>query len=105
MLLSATPALLCILALAEASSDSPPCRFVKEYTQDDVLADPAAFIADYIYWESKFHQNDIAYNTANGMSYDGSQIDWVTGAATKKHEFSAASKEVSAARKPRWNGS
>lgn len=28
------------------------------------------------------------------MSYDGTQLDWTTGERTKKHPFSAASKEV-----------
>ena len=48
-----------------------------------------------LYWEGKFHQNDTAYNVANGMSYDGTQLDWNTGVKSDKHPFSAASKEVS----------
>lgn len=47
-----------------------------------------------LYWEGQFHQNNVSYNSANGMSYDGTQLDWVTGERTKKHPFSAASKEV-----------
>lgn len=70
------------------------CRFGLEWSQKDVLKKTDEFIWDLLYWEGKFHQNDVAYNTANGMSYDGTQLDWVTGERTKKHIFSAASKEV-----------
>ena len=47
-----------------------------------------------LYWEGQFHQNNVSYNTGNGMSYDGTEIDWTTGERTQKHPFSAASKEV-----------
>lgn len=77
------------------SKNSPSCRFALEYSQNDILRDSTSFVNDYLYWEGKFHQNDIAYNTENGVSYDGSQLDWTTGKATIKHNFSAASKEVS----------
>lgn len=50
-----------------------------------------------LYWEGKFHQNNVSYNSENGMTYDGTQLDWTTGVATRKHGFSAASKEVSLA--------
>ena len=80
-----------------SNSNSPSCRFALDYSQNDILKDPSNFISDYLYWEGKFHQNDVAYNTANGVSYDGTQIDWDTGEATLKHNFSAASKEVSLA--------
>jgi hypothetical protein len=75
----------------------PSCRYALEYSQEDVLKDPSSFISDYLYWEGKFHQNNVSYNTQNGCSYDGTQIDWSTGEATLKHSFSAASKEVSLA--------
>ncbi|KAL2865886.1 endo-beta-1,2-glucanase [Aspergillus lucknowensis] len=75
------------------SNASPPCRFALQWTQEKILAKTDEFIWDMLYWEGKFHQDGIAYNEANGMSYDGSQIDWVTGERTKKHTFSAASKE------------
>lgn len=48
-----------------------------------------------LYWEGKFHQNNVSYNTQNGMSYDGTNINYTTGERTEKHPFSAASKEVS----------
>lgn len=73
---------------------APPCRFARLHSQEDILRDPNQFLQDYLYWEGKFHQNDVSYNTANGMSYDGTQLDWKTGIASKKHDFSAASKEV-----------
>lgn len=74
---------------------TPSCRFGLEWSQKEVLKRPDEFVWDLLYWEGKFHQNDVAYNTKNGMSYDGTQLDWNTGKHTKKHTFSAASKEVS----------
>ncbi|KFH44289.1 hypothetical protein ACRE_049470 [Hapsidospora chrysogenum ATCC 11550] len=73
----------------------PSCRFAQDWSQKEILARPNDFIWDMLYWEGKFHRNNVAYNEVNGMSYDGTQIDWVTGEATKKHTFSAASKEAS----------
>jgi hypothetical protein len=73
---------------------SPKCRFAADWSQKDVLKNPSGFEWDLLFWEGKFHQNDVAYNTANGMTYDGTQLNWTTGAGTKKHPFSAASKEV-----------
>lgn len=88
------------LSLVEARpgykrNDKPSCRFGLEWSQQDVLDHTDDFIWDLLYWEGKFHQNDVAYNTANGMSYDGTQLDWKSGKRTTKHTFSAASKEVS----------
>ncbi|KAJ3533712.1 hypothetical protein NM208_g7860 [Fusarium decemcellulare] len=77
------------------SNGAPSCHFGLEWSQQDVLDRPDDFIWDLLYWEGKFHQNDVAYNTKNGMSYDGTQLDWKTGERTKKHTFSAASKEAS----------
>jgi hypothetical protein len=74
---------------------TPSCRFGLDWSQKEVLERPGDFVWDALYWEGKFHQNDVAYNTKNGMSYDGTQLDWETGKRTKKHAFSAASKEVS----------
>ncbi|PHH77905.1 hypothetical protein CDD83_4070 [Cordyceps sp. RAO-2017] len=90
------------LALAAAPSHDdgprrpahPPCRFALNWTQEQILADPRAFAADLLFWEGKFHQDEVAYNAANGMTYDGTQLDWTSGARTKKHPFSAASKEA-----------
>jgi hypothetical protein len=59
-----------------------------------VLKDPSGFEWQLLFWEGKFHQNNVSYNTANGMTYDGTQLNWTTGARTAKHPFSAASKEV-----------
>ncbi|KAH6888458.1 hypothetical protein B0T10DRAFT_514173 [Thelonectria olida] len=77
-----------------SSRHKPTCRFALDWSQQDVLDRPDDFVWDLLYWEGKFHQNDIAYNTKNGMSYDGTQLDWKTGKNTKKHAFSAASKEA-----------
>lgn len=83
-------------ALPESNSPSLPsskCRFSPSYSQDQILKDPNPFISDFLYWEGKFHQNNISYNANNGMSYDGTLLDETTGLATDKHPFSAASKE------------
>lgn len=82
-------------ALASKRNWGPSCRFALDWTQEDVLKHSEWFEWDLLYWEGKFHQNDVSYNSANGMSYDGTQLDWKTGERTKKHPFSAASKEVS----------
>jgi len=76
-------------------ANQPSCRFALRYTQEQIFHDPTNFVSDMLYWEGKFHQNNVAYNTVNGMYYDGTNIDWVTGERTLKHPFSAASKEVS----------
>jgi hypothetical protein len=76
-----------------AQVSQPPCRFSKDYTQAGILANPDSFISSVLYWEGKFHQNNVSLNTFNGMSYDGTLIDPTTGLATAKHPFSAASKE------------
>lgn len=91
--------LLCVglvQALPErlGKANEPSCRFASEYTQEQILRDPTDFLNDLLYWEGKFHQNNVSYNSENGMSYDGTNIDWVTGERTSKHPFSAASKEV-----------
>ena len=83
------------LPSSSQSQNSPSCRFALKYSQNDILKDSRSFVSDYLYWEGKFHQNNVAYNTENGVSYDGTQLDWNTGEATLKHNFSAASKEVS----------
>lgn len=83
------------LATALPAPSEPSCRFAQQYTQEQVLQNPSKFINDVLLWEGKFHQNNISYNSGNGMSYDGTNIDWVTGERTVKHPFSAASKEVS----------
>ncbi|CAG8058267.1 unnamed protein product [Penicillium salamii] len=71
----------------------PSCRFAHQYSQKEIIRDPTAFINDLLFWEGKFHQNNISYNSNNGITYDGTNIDWVTGEATIKHSTSAASKE------------
>lgn len=83
-----------LLATAAATSDAPPCRFAPKYTNNEVLHNPEQFAQDFLYWEGKFHQNDVGYNTANALTYDGTLLDWTTGERTEKHPFSAASKEV-----------
>lgn len=80
--------------LAAPASTPPSCRFASDWTRDEVVKASDQFEWDLLYWEGQFHQNDVSYNSHNGMTYDGAQLDWVTGERTKKHPFSAASKEV-----------
>ncbi|KAG6000269.1 hypothetical protein E4U21_005630 [Claviceps maximensis] len=79
---------------AQNRSQLPTCRFASSWSQNDVLRNPSGFEREMLFWEGKFHQDDVAYNPANGMTYDGTQLDWITGDRTKKHPFSAASKEA-----------
>lgn len=72
----------------------PKCRFAPQFTAREILNDPQTFAQDLLYWEGHFHANNVGYNTANGLTYDGTLLDPTTGLATEKHPFSAASKEV-----------
>lgn len=93
-LLLLLPQLGRLATAAPGGAAAPSCRFATQYTREQVLSDPDRFAQDLLYWEGKFHQNDVGLNTANGMSYDGTLIDPTTGEATAKHSFSAASKEA-----------
>lgn len=87
-----SPLLICATAVPRAPR-FPPCRYSPTYSQSDILQNASAFAWDVFYWEGQFHQNNVGYNTANGMSYDGTLLNSTTGLATDKHDFSAASKE------------
>lgn len=81
---------------ADASPVQPPsCRFASKYTASSILSNPDAFEQDVLYWEGMFHQNNVSYNVLNGMTFDGTLIDPVTGIHNVDglHTFSAASKE------------
>lgn len=86
-----------VSALPQPGPGKPPvqCRWAPGTTQEQVLKSTAEFEDKMLYWEGKFHQNGVAYNSLNGMTYDGTLIDWKTGEPTQLHTFSAASKEVS----------
>ena len=73
------------------STTHSKCRFSPLYSQKDILRNSTSFAWDVFYGEGHFHQNHVRYNTANGMSYDGTLLDRTTGQATEKHPFSAAS--------------
>lgn len=75
-------------------SKTPNCRFANDYTQASILKNPEPFAQDLLYWEGKFHADNIGYNALNGMTFDGTLLDQVTGLPTKKNAFGAASKEV-----------
>ena len=74
--------------------NQPKCRFAKSWSQKSILQNPSGFEQDLLYREGRFHQNNVSYNSQNGMTYDGTQLNWTTGERTLKHPFSAASKEV-----------
>jgi hypothetical protein len=78
------------------SNEHAQCRFSPTFSQDSVLSDPDSYAWEMMYWEGQFHANDIGYNTDNGMTYDGTLIDPITGRnnVSEKHVFSAASKEA-----------
>jgi hypothetical protein len=85
-----------IIQGADASLVQPSsCRFASNYTTSSILANPDAFEQDVLYWEGMFHQNNVSYNALNGMTFDGTLIDPVTGIHNIDglHTFSAASKE------------
>lgn len=84
-----------VTALRSPSQDPPRCRFSPQFTQAEVLSNTDAFVWDLLYWEGRFHQNNVGYNAANGMTYDGTLLDPQTGIADLNglHPFSAASKE------------
>jgi hypothetical protein len=92
--------LLCLLVTAApklARSTTPSkCRFSPLYSQEEILHNSTSYAWDVFYWEGNFHQNNVGYNTANGMSYDGTLLNSTSGLATEKHPFSAASKETHA---------
>jgi hypothetical protein len=78
------------------SNEHAQCRFSPTFSQENVLSDPDSYAWEMMYWEGQFHANDIGYNTDNGMTYDGTLIDPLTGRnnVSEKHVFSAASKEA-----------
>lgn len=82
-------------ACFSASLAAQSCRFAKEYTPSTILAHPEIFRDDVVYWEGKFHQHNVSYNAVNGMTFDGTLLDPVTGEhrVNGLHTFSAASKE------------
>ena len=79
------------------ASNHSSCRFSPSYTQAEILQNSTAFVEDIFFWEGQFHQNNVGYNTANGMTYDGTLLNPTTGYNNFSglHQFSAASKEVS----------
>ncbi|KAM0713761.1 hypothetical protein Q7P37_010723 [Cladosporium fusiforme] len=84
--------------LAQQAATAPStCTFAPRYSAQEILKDPKPFIADVLHWEGKFTQPGIGYNGANGMTYDGTLLDQISGLAPAnaagRHNFSAASKE------------
>lgn len=89
---------LVLLVLQAVFGASPhPCRFALEYTAEDLLSSPKIqqqFLEAIVYYEGQFHQDQIGYCAANGLTYDGRSINITSGeAADGLHEFSASSKE------------
>jgi hypothetical protein len=88
-------AVLTVIRSADATGQSVPCRFASHYTTSSILSDPDAFERDLLHWEGMFHQNNVSYNTLNGMTFDGTLLNPVTGIHDTSgiHTFSAPSKE------------
>lgn len=89
------------------SGEPPTCRFAPLYFersvaplygQTGILDDPEPLISDMLYWEGRFARPGIGHNTANGMTYDGTLLNFTTGLELPNraglHNFSAASKEA-----------
>ncbi|KAF8155411.1 putative GPI anchored protein [Crassisporium funariophilum] len=93
------PRLLLILAAATVSwagpRKPPSCRFATDYSASSILKNPSAFETDLLTWEGMFHQHNVSYNSVNGMTFDGTLLDPITGVHNVNglHTFSAASKE------------
>lgn len=83
------------LAIAQPSPHNS-CRFATRYSLDAIAQNATSFVHDIVYWEAQFHASQVAYNLQTGVTYDGCLLDQITGLAnlTERHEFSAASKEV-----------
>ena len=75
--------------------DPSTCRFSPLFSTSDISSDPSKFLETVFKAESKFHANNIGYNAVNGMTYDGTLLNYTTGLAnaTGLHPFSASSKE------------
>ena len=71
------------------------CRFATTFSSSDLASRQDEFIDSVMTWEGKFHAESIGYNPLNGMTYDGTLLDVVTGERNHSggHNFSAASKE------------
>lgn len=84
-----------MLPLALAALSTPPCRFATQWTPERILSSQQSFEDTLLYWEGKFHQHNVSYNAVNGMTFDGTLLDKVTGVHRVEglHTFSAASKE------------
>ena len=93
--LSITSIPLAATVTAYSTPDAFNCRFSPQYSQEDILSNDDTFVWDLFYWEGRFHQNNIGYNTANSMTYDGTLLNPLTGLnnISGLHPFSAASKE------------
>lgn len=87
--------LLAVTRVTDATEQPVPCRFASSYTTSSILRDPDAFERDLLHWEGMFHQNNVSYNTLNGMTFDGTLLNPVTGVHNTSglHTFSAPSKE------------
>lgn len=79
-----------------AQNISTTCRWASRYSQADILRNYTAIETDLLVWEGRFHADNVGYNTATGLTYDGTTLDLQTGQANASglHHFSAASKEA-----------
>ena len=84
-----------LLFLGVTHEQPLPYRFASRYTTSSILNDPGTFERDILQWEGMFHQNNVSYNALNGMTFDGTLLDSVTGLHSTRglHTFSAPSKE------------
>jgi hypothetical protein len=50
-------------------------RFSPYFSQDDSLNNQQQFALRDLLWESRFHQDGVGFNAANGMTYNGIYFD------------------------------
>ncbi|KAM9972183.1 hypothetical protein ACTFIW_003540 [Dictyostelium discoideum] len=83
-----------ISAIVNVNSQTT-CRFAPTYTLNDIInSNNQSFINDVLFWEGNFHSNQVGVNYECGYTYDGHELNYITGELDSPlHEFSAPSKE------------
>lgn len=90
--------LLLLVLVVEYLHGQNPCRYADLFTIDDLVSNRNdarhRFKMHMFFWEGNFGYN-VGYNHELGVTYDGHEIDYVTGDLHEHlHFFTAASKEA-----------
>ncbi|MCE1246086.1 MAG: hypothetical protein LWY06_05535 [Firmicutes bacterium] len=81
-------------AITAQTNKIPPYRFADKYTIDEIMNNPekaAAFEKEYLQGEAPYFE--IARNPVSGLTYDGWNLNEVTGKPEVARDWSAPSKE------------